>query len=513
MAVIKSKTNPAKSYTYFGVVEDTRKARRCLGKQWATMVKKFQADDVAASAKVEEDFPRLRYGKGGPNRPRSMRGTKRLRTRKIPATAHSAATSFPYVAGPALGADGVYIGTDQNGGGAFNFDPWELYAAELISGMSMMLFGQVGTGKSSLAKSFVVRQVQAGRKASVASDSKGEWTVVAHAVGGSVIQVGPGLDTRLNPLDPGTRPSTDPAGMPLDDQAWASMVRTRRMSILGTLGKILANRDLSPTERHVLSMALDAAVAQAGKEKRSVVIPDVIVELEAQRRSAERMESDAAAVVSMVMHRVTDGDLEGMFDGETTAKFDADAPMVSIDTSSLKGASPEAARVANACTAAWTEAMITNADSGQRIVVYEEGWDNISSEADLQRMVQSWKLARAYGIFNILILHKLADLDMSGDQGSRMEAMAKSLLADADVKVIYRQDSSALSVTMKELDLSDRERGVLKNLDKGVGLWRLGQASFQVQNELSVDELRLFDTDQRMTENDNREAEKEAVSA
>lgn len=324
---------------------------------------------------------------------------------------------------------------------------------------------------------------------------------------------GSGLDTRLNPLDPGTRPSTDPAGMPLDDQAWASMVRTRRMSILGTLGKILANRDLSPTERHVLSMALDAAVAQAGKEKRSVVIPDVIVELEAQRRSAERMESDAAAVVSMVMHRVTDGDLEGMFDGETTAKFDADAPMVSIDTSSLKGASPEAARVANACTAAWTEAMITNADSGQRIVVYEEGWDNISSEADLQRMVQSWKLARAYGIFNILILHKLADLDMSGDQGSRMEAMAKSLLADADVKVIYRQDSSALSVTMKELDLSDRERGVLKNLDKGVGLWRLGQASFQVQNELSVDELRLFDTDQRMTENDNREAEKEAVSA
>lgn len=500
MPVSTSKSKVGKTYTYFGVVENKRKARRALAKQWAAAVKEFQAADAAASAKTEEDFPRIRYGKGGPKRDRALHGTKRLHVQKIPATAHSASTSFPFVAGPSLGANGVYIGTDQNGGGAFNFDPWALYQSEMISGMSMMLFGQVGTGKSSLAKSFVVRQVQSGRKASVASDSKGEWTIVAQAVGGSVIQIGPGLETRLNPLDPGTRPSTDPMGRPLTDKAWKAMVRTRRMAILGTLGQILANRPLSPTELHVLSMALDTGVNAANKENRTVVIPDVIVALKQQRESEAQMESEAAAVVSMVLYRVTDGDLEGMFDGETTAQFNADAPMVSIDTSALKGASPEAARVANACTGAWTEAMITTADSGKRIVVYEEGWDNISSEADLQRMVDSWKLARAYGIFNILILHKLADLEMSGDQGSRMEAMAKSLLADADVKVIYRQDSSALAVTMTELDLSDRERSVLKNLDKGVGLWRLGQASFQVQNELSPDELRLFNTDQKLTE-------------
>lgn len=505
MPVNKSKTRADKSYTYFGVVDNKRKARRIQAKQWSAAVKKFQAFDAETTAKVEEDFPLIQYPPGGPKRERSLHGTKRLHTRKIPATAHSAATSFPFVAGPSLGADGVYIGTDQNGGGAFNFDPWELYRTQMISGMSMMLFGQVGTGKSSLAKSFVVRQVQSGRKASVASDSKGEWTIVAQAVGGSVIQIGPGLGTRLNPLDPGTRPSTDPMGKPLDDKAWISTVRTRRMSILGTLGKILANRDLSPTERHVLSLSLDVAVAAASKEQRTVVIPDVITALTEQRESAAQMESEAAAVVSMVLHRVTDGDLEGMFDGETTALFNAESPMVSIDTSALKGASPEAARVASACTGAWTEAMITNADSGQRIVIYEEGWDNISSEADLQRMVESWKLAREYGIFNILILHKLADLEMSGDQGSRMEAMAKSLLADADVKVIYRQDSSALAVTMTELDLSDRERGVLKNLEKGVGLWRLGQASFQVQNELSPDELRLFNTDQKLTETHDKE--------
>src|SRR5699024_12534799 len=103
-------------------------------------------------------------------------------------------------------------------------------------------------------------------------------------------------------------------------------------------------------------------------------------------------------------------------------------------------------------------------------------------------MLESGKLARAYGIFNILILHKLADLEMSGDKGSRMEAMAKSLLADADVKVIYRQDASALRVTMDELDLSDRERGGWRQRKKGGGWGRVGDAGFKVETSWRPEE-------------------------
>src|SRR5699024_12865835 len=105
-------------------------------------------------------------------------------------------------------------------------------------------------------------------------------------------------------------------------------------------------------------------------------------------------------------------------------------------------------------TGAWTEAMVTTSDAGQRIVVYEEGWDNISSEADLQRMVEAWKLARAYGIFNILIMHKIADLDMAVDHGSQMAAMSRSLLTDTDIKISDRQDETALRTTTDESELS-----------------------------------------------------------
>ncbi|MBD4207164.1 conjugal transfer protein TraC, partial [Xanthomonas citri pv. citri] len=76
--------------------------------------------------------------------------------------------------------------------------------------------------------------------------------------------------------DPGTRPSTDVQGEPMTDRAWASMVRTRRMSILVALVKILTDRDMTSPEHHVLSAGLDAAVAVADAEDRPPIIPDVI---------------------------------------------------------------------------------------------------------------------------------------------------------------------------------------------------------------------------------------------
>lgn len=490
------------------IYESDRKSRRQAKRDRRTLLRAHRRKLKAGKHNHDLDhFPQPTWGKSGQPRAASLRWTKPLRVRGIPTTTHTASTAFPYVAGPSLGPGGIYIGRDLNGGGAFCFDPWDLYARGIISGMSMLLFGQVGTGKSSLAKSFGVRQVLAGRKLSVASDKKGEWTKVVHALGGEVIQVGPGLGARLNPLDPGTRPSLNPQGQPMLDDQWAVMVRVRRMAILGTLIKILIKREMTPAEHSVLSTALDASVEQAQRQDRVVIIPDVITALEAQRGEAvDQLVQEAAAQMSMTLQRVTTGDLSGMFDGETTVNFNTESPAVSIDTSSLRGASADAVRVVNACAGVWTEAMVTNSDGGQRIVIYEEGWDNISSEADLQRMMESWKLARAYGIFNILVLHKIADLNMAGDQGSRMASMAKSLLADADVKVIYRQDASALKLTSDEMDLSSRERGILKTLSKGEGLWRIGESTFEVMNELTNAELPLFDTDERMVTTTEQEA-------
>src|SRR5699024_5568554 len=187
------------------------------------------------------------------------------------------------------------IGQDLHGGGPFCFDPWELYRKGVISGMSMLLFGQVGTGKSSLAKSMALRLVHYGRRLSVASDKKGEWTNVVRDLGGNVIQVGPGLDTRLNPLDEGVRPSLTVQGLPMTDEHWRLMVRSRRMSILTTLIKILNARDPDSAEHLVISDALDMAGEYSAAFGRPPIIQDLIEALEELRETnaADRLRADA----------------------------------------------------------------------------------------------------------------------------------------------------------------------------------------------------------------------------
>ena len=91
----------------------------------------------------------------------------------------------------------------------------------------------------------------------ICGDVKGEWSVVADAVGGAVIRLAAGSSSRLNPLDEGPRPS----GMS-DTGQWSAQVTKRRRTLLGALAEATLGRPLGPMERTALSTALDEA-AQA----------------------------------------------------------------------------------------------------------------------------------------------------------------------------------------------------------------------------------------------------------
>ncbi|MGH3456703.1 hypothetical protein [Aeromicrobium sp.] len=104
------------------------------------------------------------------------------------------------------------------------------------------------------------------------------------------------------------------------------------------------------------------------------------------------------------------------------------------------------------------------------------------------------KLASDYGIADMLIFHKLSDLDNVGDQGSAMRALASSLLANAETRIVYRQESDQLGSTATALGLTGTEQSLLPTLGTGQGLWRIKHRSFVVQHQLHPAELELFDT-------------------
>jgi type IV secretory pathway VirB4 component len=386
---------------------------------------------------------------------------------------------------------GVPIGVDAISGAPFAFDPWTLYSDGWLTNPNVLLAGVIGQGKSALAKTIALRSVAAGRRVFVAGDPKGEWAPVATAVGGQVVRLGPGLPARLNPLEA--------AGSAAD----AGEGHARRLQLLGSLAQQALGRPLRPVEHTALDEALRAACCP------TVTLNDVTDAL--LHRSEPRAPGGPAAVqlardtrdVAHALRRTVTGDLAGMFDGRSTITLNAAAPVVVLDLSRLSG-NDDAIALAMTCGAAWLDTALDTAlaaegrSPGQRWVIYDEAWRLLRSLPLVRQMQSRWKLSRALGVANLLVLHRLSDLDAAGAHGSEIRAVADGLLADCSTRVVYRQEPDQLAGTAGLLGLTEPERAVIARLSRGVGLWKLPDGSFIVRHTLHPAEQPIVDTDLAM---------------
>ncbi len=255
----------------------------------------------------------------------------------------------------------------------------------------------------------------------------------------------------------------------------------------------MLGRDLSPLEHTAIDTALTATVRDA----EVPILPMVVDRLLTPSADEDRRLAEDGRLVAHALRRLVGGDLAGLFDGPSTVKFDPSLPMVSLDLSRV-AENAALLSVLMTCASAWMEAALMDPDGGKRWMIYDEAWRLMAHPALLRRMDAQWRLARHYGLANMLVFHKLSDLDNVGDQGSAMRSLANSLLANAETRVIYRQESDQLSLTAKTLGLTGTEQHLLPGLGTGQGLWRIKERSFVVQHQMHPDELALFDTTTRM---------------
>jgi hypothetical protein len=465
-----------------------RAARRAAAHAYAADAaeRKAQARALAEAQRAERAATAYLPRSGEPGRA-ALRAWRRLRLPAHQDTSATLAGAYPFLAEGGLGGDGVFVGQDLYSGGSFVYDPWVLYGRGLITAPNVVLAGIVGAGKSALAKSLYTRSIGFGRRVYVPGDPKGEHTAVARAVGGQAIVLGHGLTTRLNPLDAGRRP------FGVSDVEWAAIVTARRRDLIGALSETVLGRPLSPVEHTAVDIALAATVAAS----RTPILPMVVERILHPDTDADPRLAEDGRFVGHALRRLVAGDLAGIFDGPSTVAFDPDLPMVSLDLSRV-AENNALISVLMTCASAWMESALLDPNGGQRWVIYDEAWQLMQHPALLRRMDAHWRLARHYGIANMLIFHKLSDLDNVGDQGTAEHALAASLLANAETRIIYRQESDQLGSTAAMLNLTGTEQKMLPQLGTGQGLWRIKDRSFVVQHQLHPAELSVFDTTARM---------------
>jgi type IV secretory pathway VirB4 component len=416
--------------------------------------------------------------------PMTLRSSQRPGHR---ATTRHAQALYPFVAAGGLGGQGAFVGRDANGG-AFCFDPWRLYGDGALDDPNAIVLGKLGQGKSALVKTLLWRMLLFGRRAFVL-DVKREYGPLCEAVGVRPVSLVPGGGVRLNPL--ASRP---------EEHAQLELLRAVSVTAVGG--------PLTQVEAGALREALRVVRAPARGEP---TLPEIAAVLfspptemaDALQTRPERLAADVRRI-ALALQDLCEGPLRGMFDGPTTPGLDLDARLLVLDLHAVRD-SP-AVGILMACASAWISALL--ARTAQRpgrerlINVADESW-KIVQHAGLGEWFQSnFKLARQFGVMNLVVLHKLADLHGAGDAGSRAARIAEGLVADASTRIIYHQDESQVPLTRNLLGLSTAEAELISLLGPGQALWRVGGRSFVVQHHRSRIEMRLTNTDTGMRASD-----------
>jgi type IV secretory pathway VirB4 component len=399
-------------------------------------------------------------------------------------TTRHAQAIYPFVNAGGLGGRGVFIGRDA-GGGAFCYDPWVLYGDGVLDDPNAIVLGKLGQGKSALVKTLLWRMLLFGRRAFVL-DVKREYGPLCEAVGVRPISLVPGGGVRLNPL--ASRP---------EEHAQLELLRAVAITALGG--------PLTQLEAGALREAL--RVVRARPDGGEPTLPQIAAALfDPVAEMAQRLQTTPARLAAdarraaLALQDLCEGPLRGMFDGPTTPGLDLDARLLVLDLHAVRD-SP-AVGIMMACATAWISALLARTaerPGRERLInVADESWKIVQHTGLGEWFQSNFKLARQFGVMNLVVLHKLADLQAAGDAGSRAARIAEGLVADASTRIVYHQDESQVELTRSLLGLSRSEARLISMLSAGQALWRVGSRSFVVAHHRSRLEAALTNTDTGM---------------
>ena len=423
---------------------------------------------------------------------------------------------YPFVGGSGSRVRGVPIGHDLHTHEPVGLHPGDWLADGLITNTGIWIQAQPGVGKSAFAKRLGTGLCAFGWMLFVPADVKGEYSALIRRLGGTVITIGRGHDA-INPLDPGPLGqllATVPAGRPR--QALRESIRARQTALLEGLLLLELDRSPTPTERNLVSRALDLATDATTDGQPTIpdvraVLDQVPAPLLAAARVGDQLERyyDLMREVLSALDLLVDGPLRGLFDRRSTARLDPGAPAASLDISVLDEDTDDVVAAAMLCSWAWGSGMIEarEAGAGRNIFwVQDEAWRALRTGPGLvEKSDRMTRLNRHKGVASAYLTHSMDDLEALPSAEDR--AKARGIASRCAIHVyggLPATELSSLAVT-----LSGRESEMLASW-QSAGTWVPGQrhpgrglylikagarAGLPVRMRLNAGEAELYNTD------------------
>lgn len=423
---------------------------------------------------------------------------------------------FPFLTASPMPKQGAPLGYVAATATGFYVDPWQWVQLGLVSNPNLMIQGKPGQGKSGTVKAIIRRALRHGARAFVPGDLKDEYVLVCKEWGVTPWQVGPGMPTRINPLDPGPLAANwRSLSQQTRDERWVD-IRARWLVLLeGLLGA--QDVAVTSTVQTAIAAVVDELTGAAAGGGNVTAVPDIIIPqvwkaaydpsdhlLKQLRYDSERdYYADLRPMVTG-LNVLVNGALKGMFDDHTTIDVDWNAPIQSLSMKRLKEmADDKVIGVALTCANSWVSGMTAVNPTGQPIYIpRDEVWRVMRLGVNAVKSLDSnLRLSRDERKIEMLIMHKPSDLSSVGAAGSQEAAIAEDFWALCDTKVSLGHDKTIAQTTGEKWGLSSQEQAAIAGWcrrKKGRALWRIGDHSLRVETMLAPHEEKyLFNTNDR----------------
>ncbi len=378
---------------------------------------------------------------------------------------------YPFPVSSGAAPPGVPIGRHMLTAEAIGLDPSAWLRAGLVTNTGMWVQGQPGIGKSTIVKRLVTGLVAFGFAAVVPGDVKGEYSALVEHLGGRVWRIGRGLHS-LNPLDAGPLRTALARSSGEERDRLSETIRARRLSLLEALVVIVRRGEVTVTERRLLDVALDLAVA--ADLSRDPVIPDVVRVLTnptgpllavAACDTVAEFRRDGRDLLN-TLGLLCGGAIRGLFDRPSTVTADLDTPALSLDISALDEDDDQVVAAAMLSSWTWAASVIDgSAAVGLRrnvVRVQDELWRALRVAPGLvERSDRVTRLGRHRGEVSIQVTHSLADLEALPTEADR--AKARGMAARCGVMVLGGMDDRELGAISRIVPLSRPERDLVRS--------------------------------------------------
>lgn len=397
-----------------------------------------------------------------------------MRASKLRATTAEWSSAYPWHFGGSIPSVGPVIGVDHLCGGApFGIDPFAWVNRGIAQNPNIVIAGAPGNGKSALVKQILWWLVGAFGCRFVATDVKGEYTPLARALGVPILDLHPGGETKVNPLQ-------DPQG---------------RLEFAHALAALCLERPLLAVERAALSGTVRLLPDRPLVADLAAILRDMPAELCDELAMTRPAALDETKDLRFGFGELLNGTHAGMFDGHTNVDLASSPSGFVVDVSGC-GTDDRTLRFALLAGMRAVDQLV-GSSPGHTLLVNDETWRLAGNRDTVIWLQHSFKLGRQRGQANIIVVHRLAELGGQAD-GATGE-IASRLVSDADTHILFRQgDQHDATDTVSRLGVPTAATTILARLPKHRCLIDIRGQLALVDVVLSPSMLAISDTNRKM---------------